>query len=222
MAFDAKLQSGIRWVAVSPPDGSSVLTLVAPKPESKEHNLIGRTTGVVLITEDVLQNYRDWSHKGVRFHYPPRLRRVKYDRQPAAFPSGNLPSALWGGVFTRFKDVDGNTFELISFDEVTRDVEAQRRTIAEKAEVERRAAQELEIKTICRAACSRRCCPRYPLSSTRASAYRPVRSEATITISSIWATAVSRSSSATLPERGWRRRCSWRICRQACEVCVRS
>jgi serine phosphatase RsbU (regulator of sigma subunit) len=48
-------------------------------------------------------------------------------------------------VFARFEDVDGNSFALVSFDEETRAVEAQRRAIAEKLEAERRAAQELEI-----------------------------------------------------------------------------
>jgi serine phosphatase RsbU (regulator of sigma subunit) len=52
---------------------------------------------------------------------------------------------IWGGVFARFRDVDGNTFSLVSFDEVTHAVEAQRRAIAEKLELERRTAQELEI-----------------------------------------------------------------------------
>jgi len=52
---------------------------------------------------------------------------------------------IWGGVFARFKDVDGNSFALVSFDEVTQAVEEQRRAIAEKLEYERRAAQELEI-----------------------------------------------------------------------------
>jgi len=52
---------------------------------------------------------------------------------------------IWGGVFARFKDVDGNSFALVSFDEVTQAVDAQRRAIAGKLESERRAAQELEI-----------------------------------------------------------------------------
>ncbi len=56
-------------------------------------------------------------------------------------------SPVWGGVFTTFKDIDGNCFSLVSFDEVTEAIEAQRRAIAEKAEAERRIAQELEIAT---------------------------------------------------------------------------
>jgi len=42
VAFDAKLQSGERWVAVAPPDGSAVLALVKPKAKSQEAKLIGR------------------------------------------------------------------------------------------------------------------------------------------------------------------------------------
>jgi serine phosphatase RsbU (regulator of sigma subunit) len=59
--------------------------------------------------------------------------------------SGGGPPPIWGGAFTRFEDVDGNTFALVSFDEVSRAVEAQRRAFAEKRESERRAAHELEI-----------------------------------------------------------------------------
>src|SRR5207245_1338101 len=74
-----------------------------------------------------------------------------YERQaqaPKETPFGMLlgeQTPIWGGVFARFKDVDGNSFALVSFDEVTQAVEAQRRAIAEKLEFERRAAQELEI-----------------------------------------------------------------------------
>jgi serine phosphatase RsbU (regulator of sigma subunit) len=48
-------------------------------------------------------------------------------------------------VFTRFKDPDGNSFLLASFDELSRELEAQRRARAEQLESERRAAQEMEI-----------------------------------------------------------------------------
>jgi serine phosphatase RsbU (regulator of sigma subunit) len=48
-------------------------------------------------------------------------------------------------VFTRFEDIDRNTFALVSFDEMTQAVEEQRRTVAEKLEAERRSAHELEI-----------------------------------------------------------------------------
>ncbi len=146
VAFDARLQSGDRWLAVSPPDGTAVLALVAPKEESKEHELIGRFTGVVFVTENVTAQYTEWRKRGVRFEYAPRLRRVRYDRPSSA--SGGIAldhAAPWGGVFTRFRDIDGNSFELVGFDEVTHEIEEQRRERAEKADAERRATHELEI-----------------------------------------------------------------------------
>jgi serine phosphatase RsbU (regulator of sigma subunit) len=147
LAFDAELQSGDRWIAVSPPDGSAVLSLVAPKPNTKEYELIGRSTQVVFVTENVIAKYHEWRLRGVRFQNTPRLRRVKYERPmppPSSSPQEDQPP-VWGGVFTRFKDLDGNSFLLVGFDEVSREVEAQRRAIVEKQETEQRAAQELEI-----------------------------------------------------------------------------
>ena len=151
LALDARLQSGDRWVAVAPPDGSAILSLVVPKPNSQEYRLIGRSTQVVFVTEDVASKFQEWSKRGVRFQSTPRLRRIKYDHKAQAAPS-NVSSMLlgegapiWGGVFARFRDIDGNTFSLVSFDEVTHALEAQRRAIAEKLEFERRLAQELEI-----------------------------------------------------------------------------
>jgi serine phosphatase RsbU (regulator of sigma subunit) len=141
LAFDVRIQSGRRWVAVAPPDGTAVLTLIAPEPGSKEYELIGRATQLAFLTEDVTAKYREWSQRGVRFQHTPRLKRLKYA------PGSVVPSEepVWGGVFTRFKDIDGNSFSLVGFDELTREVEAQRRATAERLESERRAAQEMEI-----------------------------------------------------------------------------
>jgi serine phosphatase RsbU (regulator of sigma subunit)/catechol 2,3-dioxygenase-like lactoylglutathione lyase family enzyme len=143
VAFDARLQSGDRWLAVAPPDGSAVLSLVAPPPSSREHQLIGRATGIVFVAENVVAQYEEWRRRGVKFLFTPRLRRVDYRSAPSA--SGAGPSPVWGGVFTRFRDIDGNTFELVGFDIVNREIEAQRRRIADKVEAERRVARELEI-----------------------------------------------------------------------------
>ena len=151
LAYDAKLQSGDRLVAVAPPDGSAILSLIAPKPDSAQYKFIGRSTQIVFITEDVVAKFQEWSKRGVHFQFTPRLKRIKYDPQtrppnpPAPSPLLGEESSVWGSVFTRFRDIDGNTFSLVSFDEVTHAVEAQRRAIAEKLESERRAAQELEI-----------------------------------------------------------------------------
>src|SRR5215471_9274750 len=84
VAFDAKLQSGERWVAVSPPDGSTVLALIKPRPKSQEAKLIGRSTQIVLLTDDVAARFQEWSKRGVRFPSAPRLRRIKYDQQTQA------------------------------------------------------------------------------------------------------------------------------------------
>jgi serine phosphatase RsbU (regulator of sigma subunit)/catechol 2,3-dioxygenase-like lactoylglutathione lyase family enzyme len=143
LAFDAQLQNGERWVAVAPPDGSAVLSLVAPKPDSKEYNLIGRQTGIVLVTEDVIAKYAEWSRRGVRFRYAPRLRRIKFFRQTDGPGQGG--DGMWGGVFTSFRDLDGNSFGLVGLDEVNREIEAQRQAAAEKLRAERLAAHELEI-----------------------------------------------------------------------------
>jgi serine phosphatase RsbU (regulator of sigma subunit)/predicted enzyme related to lactoylglutathione lyase len=148
---DVRFGSGQRWVAVAPPDGSAVLSLVAPEPDSKQYELIGRATQVVFVTEDVPAKFREWRERGVKFQYTPRLKRIKYERQLSAQPStDHTPSPeeqtpIWGGVFTHFKDPDGNTFALVSFDEESRAVEAQRRVAVLKFESERRAAHELEI-----------------------------------------------------------------------------
>jgi len=126
LAYDADIQPGLRWAAVAPPDGDAVLTIVAPIPGSEEYNLIGRAKHVSFITEDVTAKFREWSKRGVHFQHPPKV-------------------PPWGGIFTEFEDPDGNTFALVGFDYVTRQIEAQRRALIEKLEAERRAAQELEI-----------------------------------------------------------------------------
>jgi serine phosphatase RsbU (regulator of sigma subunit) len=158
LVYDTRLQSGERWVAVAPPDGTAILALVAPRPNSREYKLIGRATQVSFVTDNVIAKYHEWSQRGVKFLRVPRLKRIKYDRQEAVPPStdatpGSTASSMllgeqspvWGGVFTRFEDVDRNSFSLVSFDEVSQALDEQRRAMAEKVESERRAAQELEI-----------------------------------------------------------------------------
>jgi serine phosphatase RsbU (regulator of sigma subunit)/predicted enzyme related to lactoylglutathione lyase len=115
-----------RWVAVAPPDGNTTISLVAPRRNSSDYRLIGRAKHTVLVTEDVERKFHEWRKRGVKFHSPPQ-------------------TTLWGGIITTFEDVDGNTFVLISRDEFVRDIEAQRRIVAQKLEAERRTAQELEI-----------------------------------------------------------------------------
>jgi serine phosphatase RsbU (regulator of sigma subunit)/catechol 2,3-dioxygenase-like lactoylglutathione lyase family enzyme len=158
LVIDTLLQSGERWVAVSPPDGTTILALVSPEPGTPEHKLVGRSTQVVLCTSDVAAKFQQWSKNGVRFIGTPRLRRIKYEPARAkapAVPQSAQPgrkllgeeTPIWGSVSVRFRDVDGNTFSLVSFDELTHAIECQRRAAAEKIEAERRVAQEFAIAT---------------------------------------------------------------------------
>ena len=149
LVADTVLQSGERWLAVGPPDGSTVLALVAPVADSWQYPLIGRHTNVVFVTEDVVARYREWSRRGVKFLSVPKLKRIKHG--PAEMTTSSTDTApgsdspIWGSVSTRFKDIDGNSFLLVSFDEVTHAIEVERRAKADKLEAERRVAQELEI-----------------------------------------------------------------------------
>ena len=153
LVFDARDNkfAGRRFVTVAPPDGTANLTLTVPERDSEQYKLIGRSTQITFVTEDVLAKFREWSARGVRFTFTPRLKRLKYPVAVRASGAGEpAPQSedhppIWGGVFARFRDPDGNSFSLVSFDEVTHAVEAQRRAIAEKLEAERRAAQELDI-----------------------------------------------------------------------------
>jgi serine phosphatase RsbU (regulator of sigma subunit)/predicted enzyme related to lactoylglutathione lyase len=124
--IDVRNEAGDRWVAVSPPDGVAILALRTPAPNSDEYKLVGQSRDVVFATEDVNAKFHEWRERGVHFHHPPQ-------------------APPWGGTFTRFEDVDGNSFVLMGRDEVTQHIERERRTAAEKLEAERRAAQELEI-----------------------------------------------------------------------------
>ncbi len=146
---DVRFENGERWVAVAPPDGSAVLSLVAPKPESKEYSLIGHCAHVVFVTDDFVGKYGEWIKRGVRFQYAPRLKRLKYARQAGTDSSNDSAdgheASLWGGAMTHFRDPDGNSFALVAYDEETRAVEAQRQAASARLEAERRVAQELEI-----------------------------------------------------------------------------
>jgi len=122
---DGRFEFG-RWVAIAPPDGTAILALIAPKRGSENYKLIGRSTQIGFIAEDIYATYDLWRNRGVHFHHPP---------QPQ----------LWGGTFAGFCDEDGNSFELLGSDEMSREIEQQRRANAEKLESERRTAQELQI-----------------------------------------------------------------------------
>jgi serine phosphatase RsbU (regulator of sigma subunit) len=125
-AYDTPLASQDGSLAVSPPDGTAVLLLVAPEPGSPEYNLIGSPTRIVFLTEDVYAKFEEWSKRGVRFHHP-----------PVVHP--------WGSISTSFEDADGNSFTLLSCAEINQELEAQRRAHVERSQSEHRHSQELEL-----------------------------------------------------------------------------
>jgi serine phosphatase RsbU (regulator of sigma subunit)/catechol 2,3-dioxygenase-like lactoylglutathione lyase family enzyme len=122
---EARFEFG-RWIAIQPPDGSAILAVVSPKRGTENYKLIGRHTQIAFIAEDIHAIYDLWRSRGVRFLLPP---------QPQ----------LWGGTIATFCDGDGNAFDLLGSDEMSREIESQRRAKADRLEAERRAAQELEI-----------------------------------------------------------------------------
>ena len=126
LAFDFRLPSGDRWLAVTPPDGTGMIALVAPTPEVAEFQLIGRPTQISFLTEDISAKFEEWRARGVHFQGWPQDQRG-------------------GAVSNTFEDVDGNSYTLLALDEMTREVESQRQAHATRREFERRAALELEM-----------------------------------------------------------------------------
>jgi serine phosphatase RsbU (regulator of sigma subunit)/catechol 2,3-dioxygenase-like lactoylglutathione lyase family enzyme len=125
-AFDKQLPSGERWLGVSPPDGTAVLTLVAPKPDSENYRRIGRSAQITLLTENVAAKFEEWQARGVRFLEGPQ-------------------EHSWGAISATLEDPDGNSFTLLSYEEMIGEIESERRTHAERIEAENRAAREREF-----------------------------------------------------------------------------
>ena len=123
---DVDLTYDGRWVAIAPPDGQAIIALVAPKPGTDKYRLIGRDTQIGFISENINATYELWKRQGVHFHQPPQ-------------------QTIFGTTFARFRDLDGNGFELMGTDQFTREIEQERLLAAQKIESERRTAQELEI-----------------------------------------------------------------------------
>lgn len=126
VVVDHRFENGQRWIEVAPADGNAHLGLSLLQPGDDAARLIPPEARIWFITEDVTRKYEEWKARGVQFEFPPQV--------PA-----------WGGIHTRFQDLDGNHFGLAGFDELTQGLETQRRALAQKLEAERRAAQEIEI-----------------------------------------------------------------------------
>ena len=89
LIIDYRFGEHSRFVVVAPPDGTALLALVAPRAESDEYKLIGRSVPTVFVTDDINANFHAWRERGVRFRHTPK-------------------TEVWGGTVTSFEDVDGN------------------------------------------------------------------------------------------------------------------
>lgn len=125
LAADTKSPSGERWLAVSPPDGTAIVSLIAPPPDSDEYALIGQPTRVAFFTENLAAKYEEWCKRGVIFTQPP------------AKESDSRKSAT-------FADIDGNSFLLVEDESTLEEIKEQRRQHLERIESEHMAALELE------------------------------------------------------------------------------
>ncbi|HET9178159.1 MAG TPA: SpoIIE family protein phosphatase [Terriglobia bacterium] len=126
LAFDVRLPSGDRWLTVSPPDGTGMISLAAPAPDGENDKLIGRATHISFFTDDFSAKYEEWLARGVRLH-------------------GACTGQDDGVISATVEDLDGNSFTLLAFDAMNRELESQRRAHDEQQEREQRSALELEM-----------------------------------------------------------------------------
>jgi serine phosphatase RsbU (regulator of sigma subunit) len=100
--------------------------LVEATPGSREHASIGRSPTIVFLSENVVARYEQWRGRGVSFSEPPH-------------------KPVWGGLYASLEDPDGNSLKLVESDDLSRELDRERKSLAEKIAQERRSAQELEF-----------------------------------------------------------------------------
>jgi serine phosphatase RsbU (regulator of sigma subunit)/predicted enzyme related to lactoylglutathione lyase len=122
--IDASREGWGRWIVVAPPShGSAAIALLeASEPQLP---LVGRHTGVTLITDDLAAQVEEWLARGVCFV--------------------QLPTPAPWGSHAVFEDVDGNRFNLIQNPEMDRMLSEVRRLMERRAEAERLAVIEKEF-----------------------------------------------------------------------------
>jgi lactoylglutathione lyase len=94
--------SGIRWVEVAPKKSQSTISLMVANAQllSNEGEIeaakkgIGTETGIWFYSDDIQSTYRELKKKGVDIAAPEKQE--------------------WGGIMSKFKDQDGNSYSLIS------------------------------------------------------------------------------------------------------------
>lgn len=103
-----------------------MISLICPQPGTRECEWIGRCTHASFFTEDIASVFHQWRDHGVHFHAPPR-------------------SQEGGPTSATFEDPDGNSFNLVAFDQWAEELESQRNSHLEQRELERRTALELDM-----------------------------------------------------------------------------
>lgn len=102
MFFGSSSSSGIRWVEVAPKKSQSTISLMVANAQllSNEGEIeaakkgIGTETGIWFYSDDIQSTYGELKKKGVDIAAPEKQE--------------------WGGIMSKFKDQDGNSYSLIS------------------------------------------------------------------------------------------------------------
>src|SRR6476469_348655 len=93
---------GIRWIEVSPKESQSTISLMLPNVQMMSNEGvveaakkgIGTETGVWFYSDDMQSTYEGLKNKGVDITQPEKQE--------------------WGGIMSKFKDKDGNSYSIIS------------------------------------------------------------------------------------------------------------
>jgi lactoylglutathione lyase len=102
MFFDSSNSNRIRWVEVAPKKSQSTISLMVANAQllSNEGEIeaakkgIGTETGIWFYSDDIQLTYGELKNKGVDIAAPEKQE--------------------WGGIMSKFKDQDGNSYSLIS------------------------------------------------------------------------------------------------------------
>jgi lactoylglutathione lyase len=100
--FFGSSSSGIRWVEVAPKASQSTISLMVANAQlmSNEGEIeaskkgMGTETGIWFYSDDITSTYGELKKKGVDISAPEKQE--------------------WGGIMSKFKDQDGNSYSLIS------------------------------------------------------------------------------------------------------------
>jgi lactoylglutathione lyase len=105
LGFEIKTDTsfvGIRWIEVGPKHSQSMISLMLPNVQMMSNEGvveavkkgIGTETGIWFYSDDIQSTYRELKKKGVDIAAPEKQE--------------------WGGIMSKFKDQDGNSYSLIS------------------------------------------------------------------------------------------------------------